>query len=35
MQTILHDAAHPSEITLPIIPAGAPGSDTFPMPGTN
>jgi uncharacterized protein len=34
-QTVLHDAAHPSEITLPIIPAGAAGSDTFPMPGGN
>ena len=34
-QTVLHDAAHPSEITLPVIPAGAPGSDTFPMPGAN
>jgi putative CocE/NonD family hydrolase len=32
-QTILHDAAHPSEISLPVIPAGDPGTDTFPMPG--
>jgi putative CocE/NonD family hydrolase len=30
-QTILHDGSHPSEITLPIIPAGDSGSDAFPM----
>lgn len=30
-QTILHDGAHPSHLTLPIIPAGDVGTDTFPM----
>ncbi|TDZ79934.1 Cocaine esterase [Mycobacteroides salmoniphilum] len=31
-QTILHDAAHPSTLTLPVIPAGDPGTEQFPMP---
>lgn len=31
-QTILHDAAYPSTLTLPVIPAGDPGTETFPMP---
>jgi uncharacterized protein len=31
-QTILHDAAHPSLLTLPVIPAGDAGADAFPMP---
>jgi putative CocE/NonD family hydrolase len=31
-QTVLHDAAHPSYVTLPIIPAGATGTDAFPLP---
>ncbi|AFM17700.1 putative hydrolase, CocE/NonD family [Mycolicibacterium chubuense NBB4] len=31
-QTILHDRAHPSAITLPVIPAAGRGSDTFPAP---
>ncbi|MGH3723433.1 MAG: CocE/NonD family hydrolase [Mycobacterium sp.] len=31
-QTILHDAAHPSTLTLPVIPAGDPGTEAFPMP---
>jgi putative CocE/NonD family hydrolase len=31
-QTILHDGAHPSAITLPIIPEGGAGADAFPMP---
>jgi uncharacterized protein len=30
-QMILHDPAHPSSVTLPVIPAGDAGSDTFPM----
>jgi len=30
-QTILHDAAHPSAVVLPIIPGGDPGSDAFPL----
>jgi putative CocE/NonD family hydrolase len=30
-QTILHDAAHPSSISLPIIPTGDTGTDRFPM----
>jgi uncharacterized protein len=30
-QTILHDAAHPSDIVLPIIPAGNTGADRFPL----
>lgn len=30
-QTILHDAAHPSAIVIPVIPAGDPGSDRFPI----
>ncbi len=30
-QTILHDAAHPSSVVLPIIPPGDTGSDRFPM----
>jgi putative CocE/NonD family hydrolase len=34
-QTILHDAAHPSEISLPVIPPGDAGTDAFPMPGTH
>lgn len=29
-QTILHDAAHPSVLTLPVIAPGTPGSDHFP-----
>jgi len=35
-QTVLHDRAHPSEVTLPIIPADAssPSTPTFPMPST-
>jgi putative CocE/NonD family hydrolase len=31
-QTVLHDTAHPSYLTLPIIPAGATGTDAFPLP---
>jgi uncharacterized protein len=31
-QTVLHDAAHPSYVTLPIIPAGMTGTDAFPLP---
>jgi hypothetical protein len=31
-QTILHDAAHPSDVELPVIPAGDIGTDHFPMP---
>jgi hypothetical protein len=31
-QTILHDAAHPSVLTLPVIPAGSPGTEQFPLP---
>jgi putative CocE/NonD family hydrolase len=34
-QTILHDAAHPSTLTLPVIPAGDPGTENFPMPAHN
>ncbi|MBA0048260.1 CocE/NonD family hydrolase [Mycobacteroides sp. LB1] len=34
-QTILHDAAHPSTLTLPVIPAGDPGTENFPMPAQN
>jgi putative CocE/NonD family hydrolase len=30
-QTILHDAAHPSYVVLPVIPAGDHGTDRFPM----
>ncbi|TGD88585.1 CocE/NonD family hydrolase [Mycolicibacterium sp. CH28] len=30
-QTILHDAAHPSAVVIPVIPASGPGSATFPM----
>ena len=30
-QTILHDAADPSAVVLPIIPRGDPGSDSFPV----
>jgi uncharacterized protein len=30
-QTILHDAAHPSDVVLPIIPAGNTGADRFPL----
>lgn len=35
-QTVSHDRAHPSEVTLPIIPADAssPSTPTFPMPST-
>ena len=33
-QTILHDAAHPSKVTLPIIPAGNSGTGEFPIPTT-
>jgi predicted acyl esterase len=29
-QTILHDAAHPSAVVLPVIPTTSPGSDRFP-----
>ena len=29
-QTILHDAAHPSAVILPVIPTTSPGSDRFP-----
>lgn len=32
-QTILHDPAHPSTLTLPVIPAGDLGTEVFPMPG--
>lgn len=32
-QTILHDPAHPSTLTLPVIPAGDQGTEGFPMPG--
>jgi putative CocE/NonD family hydrolase len=31
-QTILHDAAHPSKLTVPVIPAGDAGTDEFPIP---
>ncbi|MDT7758586.1 MAG: uncharacterized protein QOH27_4484 [Mycobacterium sp.] len=31
-QTVLHDAAHPSELVLPVIPAGDDGAGAFPMP---
>lgn len=30
-QTILHDAAHPSDVVLPVIPAGGSSSDQFPL----
>jgi putative CocE/NonD family hydrolase len=30
-QTILHDAAHPSAVVIPVIPASSPGSDHFPI----
>jgi putative CocE/NonD family hydrolase len=30
-QTILHDAAHPSSVLLPVIPAGDSGTDQFPI----
>jgi uncharacterized protein len=30
-QTILHDAAHPSDVVLPVIPAGGNTTDQFPM----
>lgn len=30
-QTILHDAAHPSDVVLPVIPAGGGAADQFPM----
>ncbi|TDO07017.1 hypothetical protein EV580_5979 [Mycobacterium sp. BK086] len=30
-QTILHDAAHPSAVVIPVIPAGDAGSDRFPI----
>jgi predicted acyl esterase len=29
-QAILHDAAHPSNVVLPIIPRENPGSDSLP-----
>lgn len=29
-QAILHDAAHPSAVVIPVIPASRPGSDHFP-----
>jgi putative CocE/NonD family hydrolase len=32
IQTILHDAAHPSKVTVPIIPASDTGTDVFPGP---
>jgi putative CocE/NonD family hydrolase len=32
VQTVLHDAAHPSYLTLPIIPSGTAGTDSFPLP---
>ena len=32
-QTILHDAAHPSGVVLPVIPTGDTGSDRFALPG--
>jgi putative CocE/NonD family hydrolase len=31
IQTILHDAAHPSGVILPVIPAGDSGTDQFRM----
>ncbi|NUS43325.1 MAG: CocE/NonD family hydrolase [Mycobacteriaceae bacterium] len=31
VQTIYVDAAHPSSVTLPVIPAADPGAPTFPM----
>jgi uncharacterized protein len=31
-QTVLHDTAHPSYVTLPVIPAGTAGTDSFPLP---
>jgi putative CocE/NonD family hydrolase len=31
-QTILHDVAHPSKLTVPVIPAGDAGTDEFPIP---
>jgi uncharacterized protein len=34
-QTILHDAVHPSEISLPVIPSGDAGTDAFPLPGAH
>jgi putative CocE/NonD family hydrolase len=34
-QTILHDAAHPSKVTVPIIPAGDTETDEFPAPTTH
>lgn len=30
-QTILHDAAHPSAVVIPVIPASRSGSDRFPI----
>ncbi|WP_144418508.1 CocE/NonD family hydrolase [Mycobacterium sp. EPa45] len=30
-QTILHDAAHPSAVTIPVIPSGGRESDRFPI----
>ena len=30
-QTILHDAAHPSAVVIPVVPAGGPESDHVPM----
>ncbi|MCV7020274.1 CocE/NonD family hydrolase [Mycolicibacterium aichiense] len=30
-QTVLHDAAHPSAIVIPVIPGGDAGSDHFPI----
>ncbi|MCV7217097.1 CocE/NonD family hydrolase [Mycobacterium crocinum] len=30
-QTILHDAAHPSAVVIPVIPAGGPESDHVPL----
>jgi putative CocE/NonD family hydrolase len=34
-QTILHDAAHPSKVTVPIIPAGGTETDDFPAPAAH
>lgn len=30
-QTVLHDAAHPSAVVIPVIPGGDSGSDRFPI----
>ena len=31
VQTVLHDAAHPSDIVIPVIPGADRGSDRFPL----